>query len=54
MHNARAVKPLLVAQINFQEWTPEGDLRHTSFWDHGKDKARQALDNRAIFACSHQ
>lgn len=31
MQNCRWVKPLLVAQVNFQEWTPDRHLRHPSF-----------------------
>jgi bifunctional non-homologous end joining protein LigD len=31
MQNCRWLKPLLVAQINFQEWTPDGHLRHAGF-----------------------
>jgi len=32
------VKPLLVAQIDFQEWTPDGHLRHPSFAGLRSDK----------------
>ena len=30
--------PLLVAQINFQEFTPDGHLRHSSFAGLRNDK----------------
>jgi ATP-dependent DNA ligase len=31
MQNCRWLKSLLVAQVDFQEWTPDGHLRHSSF-----------------------
>jgi bifunctional non-homologous end joining protein LigD len=31
MENCRWLQPLLVAQIEFNEWTPDGHLRHSSF-----------------------
>jgi len=31
MQNCRWLKPRLVAQIEFSEWTPDGHLRHSSF-----------------------
>jgi ATP-dependent DNA ligase len=31
MKNYRWLKPLLVAQIDFLEWTPDNHLRHTKF-----------------------
>jgi len=31
MQNCRWVKPLVLAEIQFQEWTPDGHLRHASF-----------------------
>jgi ATP-dependent DNA ligase len=31
MENCRWLKPRLVAQIEFTEWTPDGHLRHASF-----------------------
>jgi bifunctional non-homologous end joining protein LigD len=38
------LKPLLVAQIQFQEWTPDGHLRHPSFVGLRTDKeARQIV-----------
>lgn len=42
MQECRWLKPLLVAQIEFAEWTPDGHLRHSSFVGLRKDKeARQ-------------
>jgi hypothetical protein len=32
------LKPLLVAQIEFTEWTPDGHLRHSSFAGLRNDK----------------
>src|ERR1044072_2674509 len=31
MENCRWLKPILVAQIEFTEWTPDGHLRYSSF-----------------------
>ena len=31
MENCRWIRPMLVAQIEFNEWTPDGHLRHSSF-----------------------
>ena len=39
MDNCEWLKPLLVAQISFQEWTPDGHLRHASFAGLRNDKA---------------
>jgi DNA ligase D-like protein (predicted ligase) len=41
MDNCEWLKPLLVAQISFQEWTPDGHLRHASF--AGLRTAKEAL-----------
>ena len=42
MENCRWLKPQLVAQIEFTEWTPDGHLRHSSFAGLRDDKdARQ-------------
>ena len=32
------LKPKLVAQIEFQEWTPDGHLRHSSYVGMRDDK----------------
>jgi bifunctional non-homologous end joining protein LigD len=31
MKNCRWLRPELVAEIEFTEWTPDGHLRHASF-----------------------
>jgi bifunctional non-homologous end joining protein LigD len=38
MENCQWLKPLLVAQIEFQEWTPDRHLRHASFVGLRNDK----------------
>jgi bifunctional non-homologous end joining protein LigD len=38
MQNCQWLKPLLVVQIEFQEWTPDGHLRHASFAGLRTDK----------------
>lgn len=38
MQNCQWLQPLLVAQINFQEFTPDGHLRHSSFVGLRSDK----------------
>jgi bifunctional non-homologous end joining protein LigD len=38
MENCRWLKPRLVAQIEFTEWTPDGHLRHSSFAGLRDDK----------------
>ena len=38
MQNCRWVKPVLVAQVNFQEWTSDEHLRHASFAGLRSDK----------------
>jgi bifunctional non-homologous end joining protein LigD len=38
MENCRWLQPLLVAQIEFNEWTPDGHLRHSSFAGLRDDK----------------
>ena len=39
LRNAHWVKPRLVAQVQFTEWTPDGALRHPSFKGLREDKA---------------
>jgi ATP-dependent DNA ligase len=42
MENCRWLKPRLVTQVEFTEWTPDGHLRHSSFVGLRDDKeARQ-------------
>jgi ATP-dependent DNA ligase len=44
MENCRWLTPLLVAQIEFTEWTADGHLRHSSFVGIRDDKeARQCV-----------
>jgi bifunctional non-homologous end joining protein LigD len=38
MQNCQWLKPLLAAQINFQECSPDGHLRHSSFAGVRSDK----------------
>jgi bifunctional non-homologous end joining protein LigD len=38
MDNCEWLKPLLVAQISFQQWTSDGHLRHASFAGFRNDK----------------
>jgi bifunctional non-homologous end joining protein LigD len=38
MPNCQWLKLLVVAQIEFQEWTPDGHLRHASFAGLRNDK----------------
>ena len=43
MENCQWLKPLLVAQIDFQEWTPDGHLRHPSFVGLREDKDPETI-----------
>jgi ATP-dependent DNA ligase len=44
MKNCLWLKPQLVAQIEFTEWTPDGHLRHSKFVGLRKDKeAREVV-----------
>jgi bifunctional non-homologous end joining protein LigD len=38
MKNCRWLKPAIVAQVDFREWTPDGHLRHCSFAGLRDDK----------------
>lgn len=40
---ARFVRPELVAQVNFSEWTPDGRLRHPSFQGLREDKPAEQV-----------
>jgi ATP-dependent DNA ligase len=47
MENCRWLRPRLVAQIEFGEWTPGGRLRHSSFaelQDDADDKEFDFID----------
>jgi DNA ligase D-like protein (predicted ligase) len=43
MKECRWLKPQLVAQIEFTEWTPDGHLRHSSFVGLREDKAAREI-----------
>jgi bifunctional non-homologous end joining protein LigD len=43
MQNCQWLKALVVAQIEFQEWTPDGHLRHASFAGLRSDKEPQGI-----------
>ncbi len=43
MRNCRWLKPRLVAQVEFTEWTPDAHLRHASFMGLRDDKAAQDI-----------
>jgi bifunctional non-homologous end joining protein LigD len=43
MKNCVWLKPLLVAQIEFTEWTPDGHLRHSKFCGMREDKEPGAV-----------
>jgi bifunctional non-homologous end joining protein LigD len=43
MKECRWLKPLLVAQIEFTEWTPDGHLRHASFAGLRDDKEAREI-----------
>jgi ATP dependent DNA ligase C terminal region len=64
MKNCRWLKPELVAQIEFAEWTPDGHLRHSKFIGLREDKdpwavrrqsaRRQSLARTGLPAGHHQ
>ena len=43
MKNCRWLKPELVAQIEFAEWTPDGHLRQSKFMGLRDDKDARAV-----------
>jgi bifunctional non-homologous end joining protein LigD len=43
MKECRWLKPQLVAQIKFTEWTPDGHLRHASFAGMRDDKGAREI-----------
>ena len=49
MADCRWVKPLLVAQIEFVEWTPDGHLRHAKFIGLRDDKDPREVVRRILF-----
>jgi bifunctional non-homologous end joining protein LigD len=49
MKECRWLKPLRVAQIEFNEWTPDGHLRHSSFAGLRSDKeVRQVVGEKTF------
>ena len=46
MRETQWVKPELVAQIRFVEWTAEGRLRHAAFWVCALTRARENAAGR--------
>jgi len=52
MQNCQWLEPLIVAQIEFNEWTPDGHLRHPSFVGCGTTKTRGRLDGNESFCSS--
>jgi ATP-dependent DNA ligase len=45
MKNCVWLKPELVAQIEFTEWTPDGHLRHSKFVGLREDRLRMLFGN---------
>jgi hypothetical protein len=43
------LKSVLVAQLNFQEWTPGGHLRHSSYVGRRGDKDAQKIVRESVF-----
>ena len=43
MENCRWLRPKLVAQVEFTEWTPDGHLRHSSFAGLREDKEAREI-----------
>jgi bifunctional non-homologous end joining protein LigD len=43
MENCRWLRPNLVAQVEFTEWTPDGHLRHSSFLGLREDKEAREI-----------
>jgi len=39
----RWVKPVLLAEVTFAEWTPDGQVRHASFMGIRDDKTARAI-----------
>jgi bifunctional non-homologous end joining protein LigD len=46
----RWVKPTLVAEVSFGEWTPDGQLRHASFEGLRRDKPARAIMREHVVA----
>jgi hypothetical protein len=50
MTNCQWLKPLLVAQIEFTQWTPDGHLRHASFAGLRSDKDPRSIVRELILS----
>jgi len=48
MKNCVWLKPELVAQIEFTEWTPDGHLRHLKFVGMKEDKAAREVVREGV------
>jgi bifunctional non-homologous end joining protein LigD len=48
MNNCRWLKPELVAQIEFAEWTPDGHLRHSKFVGLRDDKDARSVTREEL------
>src|SRR5262249_44360359 len=48
MRECRWLKPVLVAQFEFREWTPEGHLRHSRFVRLSEDKKAKDVGREAL------
>ena len=47
MKNCRWLKPLLVGQFEFVEWTPDGHLRHSRFMGLREDQKPEEVAREA-------
>jgi ATP-dependent DNA ligase len=57
MKNCVWLKPALVAQLDFTEWTPDGRLKHSKFVELREDKEARGrytgrLESRTLSALS--
>jgi len=48
MKNCAWLKPKLVAQIEFTEWTPDGHLRHSKFVGLREDKTAKEVVRESV------
>ena len=53
MHKCQWLKPLVVAQIEFAQWTPDGHLRHASFAGLRTDKEPRSIVREAPAIMHH-
>lgn len=55
MKECHWLRPRLVAQVEFTEWTPDGHLRHASFARCGRIKSRsKSCENTSLLKCISQ